>query len=156
MKKCCLFITLGSIFVLSACHSPKQEVNESLILDDLGATVLQQSYKQIQNVIRTDLQFNRGCREREIEIERCDYKNILDVAFQAFSCIERQPKEKSNKSQDIYIMNLRKHGAVCSYQLNLSWPDGTNESLTVIDDEYEFGIIYSNELYVEYGWIKLS
>ncbi len=139
-----------SFIILSACSTqPKVNTLEyEQIRNELYASVTEPTLDRIKLVIQTDLQFERGCRERNIEINVCDFKNSLDVEFVEFTC-------KEGVEQPSPIPDFRKYDAICDYRANLTWPDGKSDTVDVQSERYEFGMVYSNELFVEHGWKKV-
>lgn len=144
-------ISIGGLALLmvSCSTTSKSDISElDVILNGPLKGFSDSTHKEIQHVIRTDLQFQRGCRERGIDVENCDFQNSLDVSFLEFNC---KPDTDNPKT----VASRRLYDPVCDYTANLTRPDGQAETIAIKSERYEYGIVYMDELIVEHGWEKV-
>jgi cytochrome oxidase assembly protein ShyY1 len=149
------FLIIGFV-CLSACQTLDGQRDNAVDKNqnDLMKSANEKTLNRLKYVIRSDLQFERGCRERGIEIAECDYPNSLEVEFTAFDCKTPRFSEEELMKPNGLPLDFKNQGAVCDYQAELKWPDGANQTVSIKDEHYEYGITYMDELIVEYGWSK--
>ena len=105
----------------------------------------------IRNLITMHLQFDIGCRDRNIPIETCDYKNSLLVEFESFKC---SPHGEARMGREPSLDNRHTGQEVsCSYTLNAERDDGYKDTIQKRDDIFIYGINYIDDLVVRYGWM---
>jgi hypothetical protein len=150
MKKAMFYLSV-SLFLTACIHSSDSTQSSALesIEAELSGALSQRALKDIKHVVRTDLQFQKGCREENVEIEICDFRNSLLVDFERFSC-----EWDGERKVVMADWKPRKSVVLCRYLVNLTWPDGRERQLDVKSETYEYGIVFMDELVVEHGWKK--
>jgi len=133
----------------SYLNSTKSSQRLDFLQNELTRSLSEPTLKQIQKVVRTDMQFQKGCREENIDVKTCDFRNSLSVSFERFSC----DAERGGDSEASFQV-WEHRGVRCDYFANLTWPDGRKERVEVSSEPYEYGIIFMDELVVEHGWSK--
>lgn len=106
--------------------------------------------KPIKDLITTDLQFDIGCRDRDIPIETCDYSNSLEVMFEHFVC-QAHGKGFAGRPSSLAFAHTGSE-ARCDYTVNVERDDGF---MTTIEENgviFEYTVVDDDGLALYYGW----